>query len=454
MGGVSLSIIANFVIENIEEGVFVIKSIDTKEILESAGVFSNLIAANITAGAVETIAFTTDSFLAFQGTVDNLLINNGLVSPLAQIDEVKTALISPLPDKTDVTIQIGSKDATTSGKLVIENPEGAEVASIDEYGNATFSGEISSISVKTNELIAGKIYADEIVARNGYFSELASETSSSVTLEQIEELLKKAQEDQILLESADNWDVNTATSSANLDNLAATNLYVTEAAAINSLSVSSSIAVGTDLIIASEIDKITNQPVNSINTLIAPLKIQSLALAPVEIMAGLVRIDTNGDVTIAGNLYVAGKIESSGLTLRTSDQSTVDVDNLLSLIDKQGNQVSSINASGAAQFGDITAEKFIIASPDTTNPPEIVNGEIVTNATAGKATLPKGTAEITIRNANITDYTLVYVTPTSSTQNRVLYVKSKANGYFTVGFTDALSEAVEFNWWIVDIVNK
>jgi hypothetical protein len=142
-------------------------------------------------------------------------------------------------------------------------------------------------------------------------------------------------------------------------------------------------------------------------------------MAPVEIMAGLIRIETNGDIKISGNVAIAGNLEVSGST----------------------------------KVKDITAEQLIIASPQEEATPsgEIVNGEITTNSTVGKATIPANTPEITIRNPKINDYSLVYVTPTSSTQNHVLYVKEKGAGYFVVGFTEPIDTDTSFNWWIVEV---
>ena len=175
---------------------------------------------------------------------------------------------------------------------------------------------------------------------------------------------------------------------------------------------------------------------NSLNTLSAPLQIQSLAMAPIELMAGKVRIETNGDVAISGNLYVAGKIESSSLSIKTSLNES---------------DVASIDASGSGTFKSVTTDDLVVASSQTSDVSSIVNGEITTNATVGQAVIPAGVAEITIRNPKVTDYTLVYVTPTSSSSNRVLYVKSKAAGFFSVGFSDPLDTDVSFNWWIVAI---
>ncbi|MGB6839309.1 MAG: hypothetical protein WBE27_03525, partial [Microgenomates group bacterium] len=408
----------------------------------------------IKAGAVETTKVTTNSFLAFQATIDNLLITNGLVSPV-----IETETISPIADSNLVIdLENSAPEATESsfGRLIIKGQDGAEVASIDAEGNATFSGTLEAEEVKTKEIVAGKIYADEIVARKGYFTETNTASISGITREEIEEILRQAEEDQKILASASTWDIYTATDSANLDELAINNLFVTEQAAINSLSVSSAITIGVDMVIQSTIND-QQLTINNIDTLTAPLKLQSLALAPVEIMAGLIRIDTDGNVEISGNLYVAGQIEAGGLTLKQSADDGLQATEengfgkLLSLQDFKGNKVASINASGAAQFATLTADKLIIAGADIATPSATTNGEIETNATAGTAVIPTGTSEITIRNPNVTDYTLVYVTPTSSTLNKVLYVKEKSAGYFVVGFSNPIKQDVNFNWWVIDV---
>jgi hypothetical protein len=95
----------------------------------------------------------------------------------------------------------------------------------------------------------------------------------------------------------------------------------------------------------------------------------------------------------------------------------------------------------------------VIAGSDATAAGTIVDGVITTNSTIGKAVIPAGVSEITIKNPKVTDYTLVYVTPTSDTLNYVLYVKSKVDGQFVVGFTNPLTTDVSFNWWIVQVQN-
>ncbi|KKT85768.1 MAG: hypothetical protein UW85_C0013G0011, partial [Parcubacteria group bacterium GW2011_GWA1_Parcubacteria_45_10] len=343
------------------------------------GTFSKLLADRIKAGVVE--------------------VNTKIASPI-----VETKLISPVPDESNIAIRLGTRDevlgTSKAGKLSIQNPEGEEVSSIDSEGNATFSGTVDSQSLIAKEasiageLRAGRIIADEIVNNQ----QSAVNNEQSITRKEIEEILHKAEEEQKLMAEAKTWEIDTVASSQGLG-------------VSDSLAIIKSFSIGADFVIDSSLDP-NNQPLTTINTLSAPLKLQSLALAPIELMAGKVRIDTNGDMIITGNLYVAGKIETK----------------------------------------EVKTEKLIIASDETESEiPQLTVGEIETNATAGKATIPAETSEITIKNPNIGDYTLVYITPTSSTQNNVLYVKSKANGYFTVGFTQPIPIDVEFNWWVIDV---
>lgn len=264
-----------------------------------------------------------------------------------------------------------------------------------------------------------------------------------MTREEIENILRQVEENQDLLAQASTWSVNTATDSANLNELAVNNLYVMGEAALDSLSVTSNMAIGSDMVLSSQ--NTDSGTANSLNTLSAPLSLQSLALAPVEIMAGKVKINTNGDVEIAGNLYVAGQIESSGVTIKENTSG-----NLLNLQNQAGTKVASITASGSGEFASLSTDKLIVAGADAKPQVAGINSEIETNATAGSAIIPSGTIQITIKNPSISDYTLVYITPTSSTQNSVLFVKSKGSGFFTVGFNDPLPVDVSFNWWVIE----
>ncbi len=283
-------------------------------------------------------------------------------------ERFQTKIISPVPGN-DLAIQLNQ-----NSRFVVQDSSSKEVASIDDQGNATFAGDVHAQNI-----------------------------------DKIQSLLNQVTTDQSILLAATSGANLTASGSANLSNLIASDLYITGHAAISSLLVNDNLSVG------------------NINSLSEPLQLQSLAMAPIEIMAGLVTIDTKGNVQIAGNLNVGGKI------------TTPEID------------TGTINATGSATFSSLSTTGLVIGAPDATVSGVVANGEITTNSTVGKAVIPAGVSEITIKNPKVTDYTLVYVTPTSPTQNNVLYIKSKQAGQFVVGFTDPITVDTSFNWWIVQV---
>lgn len=296
--------------------------------------------------------------------------------------EVKTTLISPIAN-TDLVIDLDPENATQSSKLAIQGINDEEVASIDAGGNANFIGTVSSeeLVVNNDATVSGILYADNIESKR---------------LEDIEDLLQEFEENQSLLTQVSSWDINTATESAEFANLIANSLqtndlFVAGQAAIASLFVND------------------NFTVNNINSLESPLQIQSLAATPLEIMAGKIIVDTNGDTKFLGNVEIAG---------------------------------------------DLTINNIIVANnidPIATDSASIIDGQINSNSTAGKATLSANTDIIRINNNKVNQNTLIYITPITSTQNKVLYVKSKNDGYFEVGFSETLDSDVEFNWWIIEL---
>ncbi len=393
---------SDYTLQEVQDGFYTLRD-SSNNLVDGLESFGNFVAANIKAGSIQGQKIIANSINATQILADNILVATGITSP-----EVKTALISPLADGEDIQIKL-TENGENSSELVITDEENNEVASIDAEGNANFEGEVEAESITSNDVFAGKIYADEIVARNGSFGTTNTSSLNGIDREEIEALLTQVEESQSLLAEASTWNLLTATDSASLDEIVAEDLYITDQAAINSLSVTNSLALGTDLII--------NSVDNSFNSLTSPLQIQSLALAPVEIMAGKIKIETNGDVTIQGNVAIAGKLDV---------EEGIDTQKL-------------------------STESLIIATPEESSPSgQIIPGNIEANTSVGKGIIPAGSDQITITNPKVTDYSLIYVTPTSSTENQVLYVKSKTVGSFNVGFTNPIGSDAEFNWWIVE----
>ncbi|MBI2007219.1 MAG: hypothetical protein HYS83_00725 [Candidatus Blackburnbacteria bacterium] len=203
----------------------------------------------------------------------------------------------------------------------------------------------------------------------------------------------------------------------------------------------------------------------------------------VDIMNGALMVDATGDVQVRGNLTVGGTLKASRFSPNDNGDLVFDLNNESGIMNNgsdplipnskfgillvkgvQGDIVASVDASGSAEFKQLTTPRLVIASAqkEATESASVVLGETTSNATAGKATLQAGFAELKINNPNVTENTLVYVTPVSSTSNKVLYVKSKAaqevlpdgteqQGYFTVAVDSPVWTDIEFNWWIIEL---
>lgn len=305
-----------------------------------------------------------------------------LKAGLGTFNKVETKTISPIAN-SDLIIDLQPDNSNSPSKLVINGDNDSEVASIDASGNASFAGQVNSedLEVENDATISGTLYANNI---------------ESTKLSEIEELLREVESNQGLLTAAQGWETNTATESGQFTDLIATNiqskdLFVTGQAAISSLFVS---------------DNLTVSKVDSIDS---PLQIQSLAASPLEIMAGKITVDTNGNTKFLGNVEIAGNL--------------------------------TVNNIVVANTTEVVA----------TESAEINQGVINTNSLAGKAVLPANKESVRINNSKVSDNSLIYITPITSTQNKVLYIKAKGQGYFEIGFSETLENDVEFNWWIIEL---
>lgn len=319
------------------------------------------------------------------------LVSAKIKAGFGGFNQVETKVISPVAD-SNLIIDLQPDNSKASSELAIKGQNDEVVAKVDGLGNAEFKGSVKSsgLEVINDATVSGTLYADKI---------------ESNKLKEIENLLAEVESNQNLLNQSASWQTNTATESGQFTTVIANSietkdLFATGQVAFNSLLVSNGITT------------------KSVDSLVETLSIQSLASAPVEIMAGKIAIDIEGNTKFLGNVEIAGNLKvDSDTNLKTA-----------------------------------TIESLVVASSQEATVSGTVNpGEISTNATAGKAVLPENVTDIKIVNSKITDKTLIYVTPLSSTENKVLYVKSKENGSFTVGFNESIPTAVEFNWWIIDL---
>jgi hypothetical protein len=101
-------------------------------------------------------------------------------------------------------------------------------------------------------------------------------------------------------------------------------------------------------------------------------------------------------------------------------------------------------ASGAATFSKLNLgliQPALAVSPT----------EFVATGSAGTANVSAYQTQVTINNSSVTDKSLIYITPTSNTNNQVLYLLKQVPGAsFTVGLQNQSFVPIPFNWIIVN----
>lgn len=92
---------------------------------------------------------------------------------------------------------------------------------------------------------------------------------------------------------------------------------------------------------------------------------------------------------------------------------------------------------------------LIVAAPEELDQVKVSN-LTTSNSLSGNSTLPVSTKEITINNSQVTDKSQIYVSILKGGKNQNLQVLSKSPGSFIVGLDTAISENIEFKWWIIN----
>ncbi|MBU1457413.1 tail fiber domain-containing protein, partial [Patescibacteria group bacterium] len=190
------------------------------------------------------------------------------------------------------------------------------------------------------------------------------------------------------------------------------------------------------------------------------LFLQPLANAPINLLAGLMTLTPNGQVIINGDLAVTGKVLASKIEALESN-----LENLTA----QTATISSLTITSLtvqAEPPSSTASSKTPLDASAIQPgAQTLLGVNEVNYPTGAATLPAGETEITISNTNVTQDTYIYLTPTSSTSNQTLFVKSKTaglqtpldgseasyptGGQFTIAIPEAINSNIQFNYWLI-----
>jgi hypothetical protein len=363
-------------------------------------------------------------------------------------------------------------------------------------------------NLRAKEASFSAIYADQIIGKEGSLSDVLGQKIAAVRKE-LEKLINtnKANYDQgvekkeaekietatgtSLASQAKDWPTE-ATGSAKLASLSNDN-------DLGNLSSLSSLVIQGQLTVE---EAFVNQNLivgnlaigqNAISSLDNVLYLQPSGIGKVDILAGLLVVEDNGSVSINGDLAVNGSVtakefkgKDGNIALNLQAPSTksqtnsndsnsndqneksrfgkllvkgVDGQSVLE-VDAQGN----LTASGSASFNklniatDASASAVIVAD-SALGKIATSSAQIKTNASAGKGEILPGKTEVIIYTDKLTEKSLVYITPTSDTQNQVLYVKEKRinqdknadwRGYFKVAINKPVKEKIKFNWWIIN----
>ncbi|MBI2029972.1 site-specific integrase [Candidatus Gottesmanbacteria bacterium] len=450
-----------------EDGVLVDKS--TQEVI-----YTKVTSQEVNSLRAFITNLVSNIISAREVNVEDKLVSPVIEAQLLSANTVQTDLIRPITDQIEI-----DGDASVSGTL---------------YAGRIVSDEVVTEKVTVVERIQEVI--KQIVKEDQtqeLFAETAYQASSSGTLsyDEIIALINEAnQPDQEYLPSESFGDIDA-------DNLSlAQNLYVFGQTNLSDAFVTGTITQGLTF-------QITGG--NSINVLNGTLYIQNLG-GPLDLMAGKITIDSAGNTHFVGNVSIAGNLNVNSIKTYGGDL-LIDLSstssggfggllvkgNIKNEGDLETNKLTATEASISGQLiadslklsSDLTATNsgLIIASSQTASESGILAPSIKTNGTTGVGILPAGETEVVVFNNSVSNTKLIYLTPTSETLNKVLYVKAKkaptsrpeasgvrgsdplrpsdseasqsvgnenGDGFFVVALDSIIDRDVTFNWWIIN----
>ena len=179
------------------------------------------------------------------------------------------------------------------------------------------------------------------------------------------------------------------------------------------------------------------------------------ALSTINLLDGAVIIAKDGSLTTRGELIAHGGIRTNEINpISPSDRITMG-------------KVYFTEGISVAKYTDATSSAVILGASDNFNQNGIYVPSIQTSAkTAGVGLLPAYSSEVVIYTDKLIDDSLIYITPTTQTKNKTLFVAQKEScmgkntllatettvckPYFKVALDKALTTDVKFNWWIVN----
>jgi hypothetical protein len=416
-----------------ESGFQVVDELGT--VVEETVLQAKTVSAHIVAGLI-----SAQKIVSPLAEIDTLTVNKKLVSPVIETSEIRS-------NGKDINVTLGNNSGGKLSQLIINGLNNAPAASIDAEGNATFAGTLTADSVESrkskvesldaiNASVSGTLIAKNIQSDiiDQLSSQIASSTSSLSTNYQL--LSTNINSVQQELASIKSQPLPNPAYYQNID-ASYSNITVDDTANIYKAHITDSLSVGSLIIQSSSVLALSNDLyISSLNT--------------IHLFDDAVMIAKNGNMTIKG------EITASTLAIKNTN----------------GTTVASIDPSGSAHFNEVVAKKFTLESIATQgalvadsglrnaeNSP--IPGIKTSTEVAGTGTLPIDTKEIVIYNDNVTENSLIYLTPTTDNIQGQLSVTKKLSclstptpqsctPYFMVSSTSAIHSASEFNWLIIN----
>lgn len=384
---------------------------ESNQTLTNIESFFKVAAANIKAGLINASEVITSSLVV---TTDTIIVNGQnlkdyitsvvygqeeIISPVVKTGQLFTNIISPLTSDTAVTV---------NGALEVQ-------------GNASFSGQLSSNTVITND-----VHTDGLQAGSASISGILR--ARNIIAESIEGFI------DIASFSAKLSYVPNLQAEQGLFNQG---LMVFGPTSLSDLSIAGNLSIGGTMFITE----------NSMETLGTSLSLQSLRQGGLSIMGGLVYVDTDGNLKIQGDVTIGGKLAVNIISpLPASD---------LVINNASGSGVLSISKYGdviASGSGTFSKLNFNFVEPALAVSPT----ELIASSSAGVANITPYYDEVTIRNPLVTEKSVIYITPvgTPSAQTPFLTRQTSkglsSEGSFTVGVDSPNKNPIPFNWLIIN----
>ena len=418
-------------------------------------------------------------------------IFHSITTTIAQITSLETNLISPLDSTQPLTIAANTIITPGDPSLPTLTIDGEIQASSISARIARLE-ELDVDTLRANNIIANSITANSIEGLDAKIASLSAGSTTELSdddLETITDRIKARLADLTdttaqdistppeatfsassipLSENEENY--STGTDSATLASLDADMVFINDYLAV----IGQAVITNLDITGYFYTDSITS-------------KSNTLALQPTGGLVNLANntliVDSSGQVAINGDLTVSGKILAQSAQLGSLELGTPpatpssQLGQLLAVYNESGEAVATIDASGSASFRDLSTRLITIAAPSdatesasTSALAQALGISSTSNATAGEATLVSPNTELIIESEYVSDNTLVYLTPTTNTDNKVVFVKAKetcpppppdvsvvltpCTRSFTVAVDSPAATDISFNWWIIKLESQ